>query len=71
MNYVAVESSNLSAVGYDEDNKTLGVRFRNGGEYENSGVPAIVYRALLAAQSVGKYYQAHVKDAGYRFCRIR
>jgi len=30
----AVKSSNVSAVGYDEENKTLQVKFRSGGIYQ-------------------------------------
>lgn len=36
MNYIRVRSSNIEAVGYEEDSQTLGVRFRDGG-----GIPLI------------------------------
>jgi lysyl-tRNA synthetase class 2 len=71
MNYVSVESSTLDAVAYDEASSTLGVRFKNGGEYEYSGVPESVYRGILAAPSAGKYFQTHVKNARYRFRQVR
>jgi len=31
MNYIRVSSSNIEAVGYEEDSQTLGVRFQGGG----------------------------------------
>jgi hypothetical protein len=71
MNYESVDSSTLAAVGYDAASSTLGVRFKNGSEYEYSGVPESVYRGLLAASSPGKYFEANVKKAGYRFRKVR
>jgi hypothetical protein len=71
MNYVSVNSSTLSEVAYDEGSSTLGVRFKNGGEYEYLGVPEKIYRNLLAAPSPGKYFDANVKKAGYRFRQVR
>lgn len=71
MNYVPVDSSTLSEVAYNEDSSTLSVRFKNGGEYEYSGVPASIYRDLLAAPSAGKYFDMHVKKAGYQFRNVR
>jgi hypothetical protein len=71
MNYVSVRSSTLEAVAYDETSSTLGVRFRNGSEYEYSRVPESVYRGILSAPSAGRYFQTHVKDAGFRFRRVR
>lgn len=71
MNYVSVDSSSLDAVAYDEASSTLGVRFRNGSEYEYLAVPADVYLGILSAPSAGKYFNTHVKDAGYRFRQVR
>lgn len=56
MNYVSIDSSTLDAIAYDEGSSTLGVRFKNGSEYEYSGVPESVYRGLLAALSAGQYF---------------
>ena len=36
---VPVESSDLSAVGYDDSSATLTIEFRRGGMYEYSQVP--------------------------------
>jgi hypothetical protein len=58
-------------VGYDAESSTLGVRFKSGGAYEYYGVPEHVYHGLLTASSVGRYFDANVKKAGYRFSQIR
>jgi hypothetical protein len=71
MKYVSVDSSTVDAVAYDEASSMLGVRFKSGGEYEYFGVPESVYRGILAAPSAGKYFQTHVKNAGYRFRQVR
>jgi hypothetical protein len=71
MNYESVNSSTLDAVAYDEASSTLGVRFKNGTEYEYSRVPETIYRGILTASSVGRYFDANVKKAGYRFRQVR
>ena len=71
MNREPVTSSNLAAVGYDEATKTLEVEFKNGTIYEYYSVPMSVYAGLMSAPSAGKYFNAHVKDAGFRFRQIR
>jgi hypothetical protein len=70
MNFNPVDSSLLDAVAYDEPSSTLRVRFKNGTEYEYSGVPVSVYRALLTATSSGVYFNAHVNEAGYWFRQV-
>lgn len=69
MDYVSVSSSNVAAIGYDDDTNTLGVKFLNGSEYHYSGVPKDVYNGLLSASSVGGYFDQNVKKAGYPFSR--
>jgi KTSC domain len=70
MNYDPVKSSILDAVAYDDRSSTLRVRFKNGTQYEYSGLPATVYRGLLTAKSSGIYFDANVKEAGYWFRRV-
>ena len=45
MRMIPVTSSNLKAVGYDSDTKTLRVEFHNG-TYDHYDVPEAVYRGL-------------------------
>ncbi|WP_349264015.1 KTSC domain-containing protein [Longimicrobium sp.] len=61
MNYVAVTSSNIAAIGYDEHRGVLGVRFRAGREYWYSGVSRSVYQSFLGAGSKGRYFETFVK----------
>jgi hypothetical protein len=68
---IRVSSSNLASVGYDEASGTLEVEFHNGSCYQYSNVPAYVYSGLMSAASHGRYFDAHVKKAGYSCRRIR
>ncbi len=61
-----VVSSNIEAVGYDDNKKILHVRFAHGGTYLYSGVPAQVYKTLLESDSVGTYFSQSIKGV-YRF----
>lgn len=66
---VPVISSDLRAVGYNFQTQTLYVDFHSGGRYTYSGVPASEHSALMTANSVGKYFAAHIKNV-YPFQRI-
>lgn len=71
MNYQSVDSSTVDAIAFDDASSTLGVRFKNGTEYEYSAVPEGVYRGMLSASSIGRYFDAKVKKGGYRFRQVR
>lgn len=60
MRRVPVESSCIDSVGYD--NEVLEVCFKNGGIYRYFEVPAKLYRQLLAAESKGRFFNAHIRD---------
>lgn len=70
MDYTPVTSSSLAEVGYEPRTRTLGVRFRNGGEYHYRHVPQDVYDGLLKAPSKGTYFDQHIKKAGFAFERV-
>jgi hypothetical protein len=70
MEMIPVQSSNLSAVGYDGNNQILRISFNNGSLYEYTGVPESIYTGLLAASSKGSYFDQYVKKAGYSYSRI-
>ena len=59
MSLISVQSSNLSAVGYDGG--TLVIAFHNGGVYAYYGVSWSEYSGLMRADSHGKYFHAHIK----------
>lgn len=61
MNMQPVTSSQIKAVGYDGGAQQLAVEFHRSGVYTYNNVPRYVYEGLLAAESVGKFFGAHVK----------
>ena len=70
MKFTPVESSNLKAVGYDEEHEVLGIRFNNGAEYQYSSVPKPVYEGLLSASSSGSYFHKSIRGT-YEFIKIK
>ncbi|WIF96213.1 KTSC domain-containing protein [Caminicella sporogenes] len=65
---IPVSSSNLVAVGYDRNSRTLVIRFHNG-TYAYSGVPEEIYKGLLNASSKGHYHHVYIKNS-YPYRRI-
>lgn len=62
-----VESSNIASVGYDGVN--LEVEFKSGAIYQYENVPIRVYDVMMKADSVGKYFNAHIKSK-YNYRRV-
>jgi hypothetical protein len=56
-----VQSSNVYAVGYDEQVQMLEVEFHSGSIYQYANVPLTVYRQFMRADSKGKFLNAVVK----------
>lgn len=56
-----VESSNIDSVGYDKEDLTLYIKFKNNTTYTYSKVPEKIYGSLMEAESVGKYLNQYVK----------
>jgi hypothetical protein len=61
--YQRVSSSCIAEIGYDLFDETLAVRFHGGSEYRYAGIPPETHQALLAADSIGRYFNAEVRDA--------
>jgi len=57
----SVEVNNLRAIRYDAQRRVLEIQFHAGGIYQYLGVPAEVYRQLLAAEQPKKYYERYIK----------
>ncbi len=57
-----VDSSSLRSVGYDRATETLEVEFRNGSIYRYEGVAVEVWNRLRHADSLGRFFQDHVRD---------
>lgn len=55
-----VTSSNISAIGYE--GSSLYVWFKSGILYEYPGVPWDTYQALMANESVGRYFHQHIRN---------
>lgn len=58
---VPVESSNISHIGYDNRAQELHVRFKDGATHAYAKVPAAVHISLMAAESIGAHFHAHVR----------
>lgn len=56
-----VESTNIVALGYNPDTKTLGVQFQSGDVWHYADVPDYVYQMLCGAESCGREFARHVK----------
>ncbi len=66
-----LDSEALIAVHYDADARELRATFRpRGRTYVYRDVPREVYDALLAADSRGAFFNAHIRDA-YAFREVR
>jgi hypothetical protein len=59
MSMIPVNSTAIAAVGYD--GSTLRVEFHSGRDYDHHGVPYAVYVGLITADSVGRYYNQHIR----------
>lgn len=66
---IRVASSNLWAVDYNPQTRTLTIQFRSGRIYEYYNVPQNVFDGLLAAPSKGRYHHRYIKR--YSYHRIR
>lgn len=71
MEYIPVASSNILAIGYQADSKTLGVKFKNGTEYHYSSVSKEIFEGFLNADSKGAYLDQNIKKAGFTCSRVR
>lgn len=60
MQMVAVTSSNINAVGYDEESRELRIEFKDG-TYAYQDVDPSTAAELMEATSVGRYFHQNVK----------
>lgn len=59
MNLIPVESSNIKAIGYEDD--MVDIQFHNGGTYRYYNVPAEVYVKLYNSESKGRFFHKEIK----------
>jgi len=69
MNWITVDSTNLSRIRYDEDTNTLEIEFQGGRVYQYFDVPLHVFEGLRNASSHGKFFNEHIKGL-YRYARV-
>lgn len=62
---ITARSSNVQAIGYDDTNQMLYVRFNNNALYRYPGVPIAEFYGLQNASSVGSYLDANIKKGPY------
>jgi KTSC domain len=61
MKRAPIHSSSLASIGYDPASRTLEVEFQGGRVYRYFGVPPARYRALLQAESAGRFLNTRIK----------
>lgn len=61
VNMTYVDSSNVQAIGYDNNAQELHVQFNSGATYVYHGVPPEIYDELMAAASKGSFLNRAVK----------
>lgn len=69
MDRTYVQSSNVAAIGYDEQSQTLEVEFNSGSIYQYYNVPQHLYESLMQAPSKGQFINAYIKNA-HAFSRV-
>lgn len=57
-----VISSNIASIGYESESETLEVEFKTSGVYQYFNVPTFMNERLMAADSVGKFFNAEIKE---------
>ena len=72
MRMVPVESSTLTAVGYDAEGKLLHLEFCSRAVFQYFGVPAALHEALLNATSKGSFFNRSIRGRfPYRQASVR
>lgn len=65
---IYVDSSNIEAIGYDEDAEELHVQFLGRGYYVYHDVPRNIFDDLMNASSKGSFLNREVRGV-YRFTK--
>jgi hypothetical protein len=65
-----VNSSELRSVGYELDISVLEAEFHSGEIYQYFDIPAELVLKLLEAESIGRYFNAHIRSK-FKFRKVR
>jgi len=57
-----VDSSAINSASYNTQDGTLTIEFKRGAKYDYPNVPSEHYNGLIHAQSVGQYFNQHIKQ---------
>lgn len=62
-----VQSSQIKAIGYDEETETLAVQFKHGAGAISHypGVSQETFEAFKGAESLGKYFGMHIQPLAF------
>lgn len=63
-----VKSSNIESVAFG--NKSIYVNFKNGTSYGYEGASLNDYEEFKKAESVGKHFHSHIRNAGYEVVKL-
>jgi len=69
MERYSVASSNIAAIGYDEQTETLEIEFLNGSVYQYYNVPPNMREQLMQTGSKGQFLNIYIKNA-YPYSRV-
>lgn len=58
----SVKSSNISTIGYDPQTQNLEIEFKGGTVWTYHDVSESTYNSLMNADSVGGYFQKHIRN---------
>ena len=69
MEWIPLNSTNLTAARYDESSNTLEVEFKGGKIYQYFDIPLQVFEGLIHSESHGQYLNEQIKGH-YRYARL-
>ncbi len=67
---VPVSSTAMNSVGYDQSAHVLEIEFAGGEVYQYYDVPRRIYDGLMSAESHGRYFHQHIRNARFRYRRV-
>ena len=61
MNHAKVDSSNITAIGYDPEKQLMEVHFKNGSRYRYAKVSLEDHEKFVGADSIGQHFHQHIR----------
>lgn len=66
-----LKSSNIKAVGYNKEDKSMDIAFHSGGNYTYKDVPKSLFERIKRVKSPGKFFHKHIKkDNNFEYNRL-